>query len=81
MKAEEIRDLTDEKIQAKIDGANVSWSVAQTLSVGSYTASEDGVAGYTASGWSGDCAADGTCRWKRVLIRPVTSPMMMWRRR
>jgi hypothetical protein len=46
--------------QARIDGNNVPWGVAQVLEPGSYTASELGVAGYTASDWGGDCAADGT---------------------
>lgn len=46
--------------QAKIDGSNVPWTVAQTLSVGAHTVSETGMTGYTASAWGGDCAADGT---------------------
>lgn len=46
--------------QAKIDGANVPWGVAQTLGVGAHTASEVTRAGYTASVWSGGCAANGT---------------------
>jgi hypothetical protein len=49
--------------QAKIDGNNVSWSQAVTLNTGSYTASEAVLAGgegYTASSWTGDCAADGS---------------------
>jgi hypothetical protein len=46
--------------QAKINGDNVPWGVAQSVGAGSFTASEVGVTGYTASVWSGDCAADGT---------------------
>lgn len=46
--------------QAKIDGTNVSWGVAQTVSTGAHTASETGLAGYSASSWGGDCAADGS---------------------
>lgn len=46
--------------QAKIDGANVAWNVAHTVTTGAHTASEVQVFGYTASSWGGDCAADGT---------------------
>ena len=46
--------------QAKIDGVNVPWSVAQTLTIGAHTASETVVPGYAASVWGGDCAANGT---------------------
>ena len=46
--------------QAQINGGNVPWGVAQSVGAGSFTASEIGVAGYTASSWSGDCAADGS---------------------
>jgi hypothetical protein len=46
--------------QAKIDGGNVPWFVAQELLAGSYTASETVVTGYTAGNWGGDCAADGS---------------------
>ncbi|PIP17182.1 MAG: hypothetical protein COX44_01285, partial [Candidatus Portnoybacteria bacterium CG23_combo_of_CG06-09_8_20_14_all_37_13] len=45
--------------QAYIDDNSVSWGQPQTLGVGSYTVSEDGLAGYTASEWSGDCDVDG----------------------
>ena len=43
-----------------IDGNAVSWSVAVPVSPGSHTASETTLAGYTASAWGGDCAANGT---------------------
>lgn len=46
--------------QGYIDGEAVAWETAETLSPGSYTASEDGVTGYTASDWGDDCAADGS---------------------
>jgi len=46
--------------QAKIDGNNVPWGVAQVVSVGTHTASETTLAGYTASVWGTDCAADGS---------------------
>ncbi len=45
------------------DGAvstDVAWNTFAGLKVGSYVASETGPAGYTASAWTGDCAADGT---------------------
>jgi hypothetical protein len=51
---------TASSFQAKISGNNVPWDVAQTLLPGSYTASEVELAGYTASDWGGDCAADGS---------------------
>ena len=43
-----------------IDGTAVSWSVAVPVNPGAHTASETTLAGYTASAWGGDCAADGT---------------------
>lgn len=51
---------TTTDFQAKIDGGSVPWNVAQTLAVGSHTASEVTLAGYSASSWGGDCAANGT---------------------
>lgn len=51
---------TAAQFQAKIDGGNVPWGVAQPVSVGAHTASETTLAGYTASAWGTDCAADGT---------------------
>ncbi len=46
--------------QAKIDGNNVAWDVAQTLTAGAHTVSETNLPGYTAGVWGGDCATDGT---------------------
>ncbi|MEY4747321.1 MAG: hypothetical protein RLZZ416_370 [Candidatus Parcubacteria bacterium] len=46
--------------QAKIDGSNVPWGVAQAVSVGPHTASETSLPGYSASSWGSDCASDGT---------------------
>jgi hypothetical protein len=43
-----------------IDGAPVAWNTAVELTVGPHTASETPQAGYTASAWGGDCAADGS---------------------
>jgi len=51
---------TQANFQAKIDGGDVPWATAQSVGAGTFTASEVGVTGYTASVWSGDCAADGT---------------------
>jgi len=45
--------------QAKIDGNNVPWSIAQIVSASSHTASETTLAGYSASSWGGDCTAGG----------------------
>ena len=46
--------------QAYISGSPVPWDTAQSVGAGSFTASEDLLAGYTASVWGGDCAADGS---------------------
>src|SRR3989344_660271 len=46
--------------QGKIDGGNVPWASAQTVSAGAHTASETGLAGYAAGAWGGDCDADGS---------------------
>jgi hypothetical protein len=43
-----------------IDATGVTSGVANTVTVGSHTASEVGDAGYTASAWGGDCANNGT---------------------
>src|SRR3989338_6889844 len=51
---------TTTDFQAKIDGINVAWGVTQTVAAGAHAASETSMAGYGASGWGGDCAADGT---------------------
>lgn len=54
---------TVDNFQAKIDSSNAAWNSAAELSAGSYVASEtvlSGGEGYTASAWSGDCAANGS---------------------
>src|SRR3989344_9134933 len=51
---------TSSAFQARIDGSNVTWGVAETVSVGAHTASEVTLSGYGASLWGGDCAANGT---------------------
>ena len=51
---------TEDDFQGKIDGADVDWDVATEVTPGNHTASEVGVAGYTAGDWGGDCAANGT---------------------
>ena len=51
---------TTTDFQAKIDGVNVAWGVAQTVTAGAHIASEVNMAGYMASSWGGDCAANGT---------------------
>lgn len=57
-------EATTANFQGKIDGTNVAWETAVPVSAGVRTASESvilpGGLGYTASAWSGDCAADGT---------------------
>ncbi len=52
---------TDVNFQAYIDADAVAWNSAHTLTPGTYTVSEvANVPGYSASDWSGDCAADGS---------------------
>jgi len=51
---------TEADFNAYIDGSPVAWDVVQTLSAGSYTASEDELFGYAASAWGGDCTANGS---------------------
>jgi hypothetical protein len=51
---------TADDFQAYIDGSPVPWFVAQSVGAGTFVASEDVVAGYTAGSWGGDCAADGS---------------------
>jgi uncharacterized repeat protein (TIGR01451 family) len=53
-------DLQVSDFQARIDGGDVDWDTAYTLSAGAHTASEVLVPGYSASVWSGDCASDGS---------------------
>jgi hypothetical protein len=43
-----------------IDGIPVSWGVPVALDAGLHTATETAQAGYAASAWGGDCAANGT---------------------
>ncbi|NPV55371.1 MAG: sortase, partial [Anaerolineae bacterium] len=53
--------LTAANFPVFIDGEPASWGVPISLAGGAtYTASETSQAGYTASAWGGDCAADGT---------------------
>jgi len=52
---------TQADFQAKIDGGNVAWDAVNTLTAGNHNASEVmNVSGYSASSWTGDCAADGS---------------------
>lgn len=44
----------------KVDGGNVLHNVRNVVDVGSHTVSEDGLAGYQAGDWGGDCNPDGT---------------------
>lgn len=46
--------------QGKINGNNVPWNVAQTMTAGNHTASEINLPNYSALAWGGDCNADGT---------------------
>ena len=43
-----------------VDQTQVTSDQSNTLSAGPYTASETNLSGYTASGWGGDCASDGS---------------------
>ena len=51
---------TAANFQAKIDGYDVAWSTAITLTPGQHTASETGLSTYTAGNWGQDCATNGT---------------------
>jgi hypothetical protein len=54
-------DATAADFQAAINGNDVPWGVAQTLTAGvEYTASESGPDGYAASAWTGDCDGSDT---------------------
>jgi len=44
----------------KINGNSVSDSVSNAINAGNHTVSEDGLAGYKAGGWGGDCNSNGT---------------------
>jgi len=50
----------DTDFTPSIDAVATSWGTAVPVSVGAHIASETNLAGYVASDWSGDCAADGT---------------------
>ena len=43
-----------------LNGQQVTSGVATTVDPGTYSASETNLSGYTASAWSGHCAANGT---------------------
>ena len=45
---------------SSIDGAPVLHNTAQAVNAGSHNVSEDGLPGYEAGSWGGDCAADGS---------------------
>jgi len=51
---------TADDFQAYIDGEPVPWGEPQLVGAGTFVASEDLLAGYTAGDWGGDCAIDGT---------------------
>ena len=51
--------LAQDDFQAYVDGNMVSWDVPIGIGAGPHTVSEDTVAGYSASAWSGDCDAAG----------------------
>ena len=51
---------TSANFTPSIDGTATSWNTAVVMGAGSHTASETGLAGYTAGSWGGACAADGT---------------------
>ena len=46
--------------QGKINGNNVPWASAQTLTPGSFTASETNLSTYDAGAWGVNCAENGT---------------------
>jgi hypothetical protein len=52
--------LTANDFPRFIDGSSVAWNTSVLLTVGQHTASETTQAGYAASDWGGDCAANGT---------------------
>ena len=59
----------------KVDATTVTSGVAVTLSPGTYTASEVQHSDYTASGWSGACASDGsvTLNYGDNLVCEITN--------
>ena len=44
----------------KVDGGSVLHGVSNTFDAGNHTVSEDGLPGYEAGSWGGDCNADGS---------------------
>jgi hypothetical protein len=53
--------VTDENaFGLRIDGAPVLHSIVNPISAGNHTVSEDGLPGYTAGSWGGDCNPDGS---------------------
>lgn len=51
---------TAANFQGKVDGNNVAWEAVTNVTVGSHTASEVNLPGYTAGDWGTDCAVDGS---------------------
>jgi hypothetical protein len=80
-----------------VDGGAVLHNVTNDFDAGAHTVSEDGLAGYAAGSWGGDCAADGTItlaldqdavctitnesRWRWTRMRSARSPTMTSHRR
>ena len=52
--------LTVAQVPLFVDGNAVTSGIASTLAAGAHVASETNQAGYTASVWGGDCAANGS---------------------
>ncbi len=53
-------EATADDFQLFIDGDSADSGEAVELEPGTYTASENSVEGYAASGWTGDCSTNGT---------------------
>jgi len=51
---------TSANFTPSIDGTATAWGTAVVVAAGSHTASETGLAGYTAGSWGGACAANGS---------------------
>jgi hypothetical protein len=52
--------LEKSDFETYLDGEPVPWDISQPTISGTHTVAEATYAGYLASGWSGDCASDGT---------------------
>src|SRR5210317_993251 len=52
--------LDEDAFNLKVDGGIVLHNVTNDFDAGSHTVSEDGLDGYEAGTWGGDCNADGT---------------------